>query len=128
MPLYTYRATFDEYSPPVTASDDTDDEWLETSGWCDPANPWGGWDNEDEPIPVTFDSLSDAVNFAVEFPGAIWNYSECDSEQNYRTGVYRSVTLHIDEKDFEQITKWVRIIERIQAKRLRDRAKALGWY
>lgn len=114
---YTFRATFDEYSPPVNYCGD-DDEYLEEHGWCDPHNPWGGWNNEDEPIPVTFDTLSEAVNFAVEFPGGIWDYRESESETvNYYSGVYRSVTLHIDNKDFAQVTKWIGVIEKVQAAR-----------
>lgn len=67
---------------------------LEDGGFCDPCNPWGGMQTED-PQEVTFDSLGEAAQFAIDFPGGIWDWSESESEQDYRTGVWKSVTLHI---------------------------------
>lgn len=84
-------------------------------GYTDPRNPWGGFKTEipeelygeafaqwrdTEIIPylsVSFDTVWEAAEFANDFPGGVWNYSESESEQDYRTGEYKSVTLHVHE-------------------------------
>lgn len=108
----TIRATYDcTYWP----SDEPDTEPAQWGGWCDPDNPWGTaddrYDPDDtadaygrgEPIEIELEP-DDAVTFLVDFPGAIWDTGiECDPEQDYRTGVYTSVTAHVSGPDAEDV-------------------------
>ena len=72
-------------------------------GWCDPENPWGTLDDEprdqysvdDEPIELILPPYQ-AAEFIRDFPGAVWDlHTDCDPSQNYRTGVWTTVTLHV---------------------------------
>lgn len=103
IPEVTFRATYDCYYWPSVVSDDP----YHWHGWCDPHNPWGTanddipanpsiWGTSDgsEPIEVTM-PIWEAAQFITDFPGSVWDMTDCGSEQNYRTGVYTSVTLHV---------------------------------
>lgn len=87
------------------------EEPITTGGYTDPSNPWGGWKNEmpddihgeaakawatENVETVTFNNLLEAAEFVADFPGGVWDYSECEAEQDYRTGVSTRVTLHVD--------------------------------
>lgn len=100
------RATYScDYWP-----DDGVDYPVHWHGWCDPHNPWGSansWprtydDPEfvegDEPIEVVL-PLAEAVEFIAEFPGGVWDLCEGEHSQDYRTGVYTEVTLHVADWD-----------------------------
>jgi hypothetical protein len=133
LPIYL-RATFTEW---LWESDEPDTDPTVTDGYCDPSNPWGGFDVE---VPeglcgpaftawqienvdhAECATLSEAVHFVVDFPGGVWNYQESDPEQDYRTGAYREVTLHVPDENQEQVFKWAAIIERIQDARYRAQA------
>jgi len=72
----------------------------ERGGWVDPSNPWGSFeqdrdDDSCEPAAIYL-PLVEAAEFLLEFPGAVWDYSEGEAEQNVRTGEWKSVTAHVD--------------------------------
>lgn len=69
------------------------DDPIERHGWVDPRNPWGSFEQE-EPNSVTL-PLMEAAEFLSDFPGGIWGYSESESEQDIRSGEWKSVTAHI---------------------------------
>lgn len=72
------------------------EEPLEDSGFCDPRNPWGGAEYSD-PVELVFDSLGEAARFAIDFPGGVWDWAGSEAELDYRTGVWKCVTLHIQD-------------------------------
>lgn len=76
---------------------DTSEDYNETSGWVTVDNPWGSL-MDDERMLETL-PLGDAVDIVRNFPGAVWDYREGESEQNYRTGADVSVTLFADAPD-----------------------------
>lgn len=130
----TLRATYSEVSWP-----DESEDYEEESGYTDPSNPWGGLDSEvpeglcgeafsawvDENVTAyTCESLSEAVHFVVDFPGGVWDYREAEAEQDYRTGVYRSVTLHVPEEHQDRVFKWASVVQRIADARLAKQREA----
>lgn len=99
------RATYTCWWWPSSEPDS--DHWT-WGGYCDPSNPYGTLDKEpreqyhvegDEPIVESFDDRDEAVKFIVDFPGGVWDLAEGEPEQDYRTGVYYEVTLHVDDVD-----------------------------
>lgn len=74
-------------------------EPIERHGWVDPRNPWGSLEQESEDRSCEPDSvtlpLMEAAEFLSDFPGGVWDYSESESEQDIRTGEWKSVTAHI---------------------------------
>jgi hypothetical protein len=90
-----------------------EDEWpIETSGYTDPMNPWGGFKTETPPglvgaefsrwrdenvTTVEFDTGWEAAEFILDFSGGVWDYSESESEEDYRTGVWTQVTLFVQD-------------------------------
>src|SRR5690606_37491177 len=76
--------------------DGDESEMIESGGWVDPSNPWGSLeqdrdDDSCEPETVSL-PFAEALEFLADFPGGIWGYSESESEQNIRTGDWKSVT------------------------------------
>lgn len=109
IPKITVTATYDT----VEWKDEEDgcpsEEPIETGGFTDPENPWGGWKTElpqgTNPPPewydsnvkrVTFDTAWEAAEFILDFPGGVLDYSEGEGEQDLRTGVWTRVTLHVE--------------------------------
>lgn len=87
------RATYSTHE--WTTDQDGNPDPLEEHGWCDPANPWGTMSYGDQdPTTITLPLLQ-AAQFVVDFPGGVWHWSESHAEQDYRTGRYTSVTLHV---------------------------------
>lgn len=97
----------------VLRFDDEPDSYPETEGgYTDPNNPWGRlryeipedvvgeaakqWMEENVQY-VEFDSLWEAAEFVVDFPGGVWDYREGEYSTNYRTGDEMSVTLHVED-------------------------------
>lgn len=73
------------------------DDPSELRGWCDPANPFGGFRDDDMPIEHRVD-LAELVELVAEFPGGVWGWrDDGDAEQDIRTGHYTRVTLHIPD-------------------------------
>jgi hypothetical protein len=70
-------------------------EWGIDLGLYGPA--FTEWKNEFAPY-VEFDSIGEVIEFARDFPGGIWDISESESEQDYRTGEWKAVTLHIPDE------------------------------
>lgn len=86
--------------------------WLgREAGFADPRNPWAGFKVSSEHLTgeefrswkaenvekVTFNDAWSAAEFALDFPGGVWGYSESVSEiVDYRTVRYREATLHIE--------------------------------
>ncbi len=125
--MYRFRATFSETE---WEDDEPDTEPIITHGFTDPNNPWGGLDAEmpedccgedaarfieENADVVEFETLEEAVEFMADFPGGIWDYSESESEQDYRTGVYREVTLHV--VDSEQQAELFEVLRQYETKR-----------
>jgi hypothetical protein len=103
--MITMSATYD-----TTLWEGEDEEPIEGGGFTDPTNPWGGFRVElpahenrtpqwytENVTTVSFDDIAEAAQFVVDFPGAVWDYCEGEAEQDYRTGEYTSVTLHVRE-------------------------------
>lgn len=104
-PEVTFRATYECYYWP---DDGQENPWT-WHGYCDPCNPWGTLNDDvpaapsiwgtvagDEPIEYTL-PIWQAAEFIANFPGGVWDLQwECQPDQNYRTGVYSDVTLHMD--------------------------------
>lgn len=85
------RATYETYW-----WEDDDEEPCAESGYTDVHNPWGGFKSSDEQ-PYHCSPIEAAVIVA-DFPGAVWDYEpECDPSQDFRTGKYTRVTLHVQE-------------------------------
>lgn len=90
---------------PLTGDPSPAEYPAQWGGWCDPANPWGTADDDrptddgfdhGEPIVLTL-PIYTAAEFLAAFPGAIWDTDvECEPSQNYGTGVYTTVTAHVD--------------------------------
>jgi hypothetical protein len=115
--------------------DEPDTEPEREGGYTDPNNPWGGFRSE---VPddltgeaftawcaenietVQFDSLWDAAEFVVDFPGAVWDYCEGDYSTNYRTGDEMGVTLHVDDKYANAVFALAAIIQKRQDENLRS--------
>lgn len=91
--------------------EDDSDEPITTGGYTNPSNPWGGWKNEmpdgihgeaakawmaENVETITFNNFVEAAKFVADFPGGVWDYSECEAEQDLPTGVWTRVTLHVD--------------------------------
>lgn len=104
-PTVTFRATYQCYYWP----DDGQEHPFTWNGYCDPHNPWGTLSEDipanpsirgttpenDEPIEVTM-PIWEAAEFIDRFPGGVWDLQwECQTDQNYRTGVWSNVTLHM---------------------------------
>lgn len=61
-------------------------------------NPGPEWYADNVKI-VEFDTIREAAEFALAFPGGVWDYSESEfSTVDYGTGRERQVTLHIQER------------------------------
>lgn len=102
--MVTLRATYDCHYFPEGSDDPA--EW---GGWCNPANPWGTMYGDDEydpndtgpaygrnspPDEIVLPVYS-AAEFVRDFPGGVWDFAEGESEMNFHSGVWRSVTLHL---------------------------------
>lgn len=111
--MITMTATYD-----VDWFEDDEEDPYNEGGFTDPDNPWGGFRSElkawENPGPewcadnvkrVTFDSLVDAAEYVVDFPGGVWDWSECEAEQDVRTGRWTRVTLHV-KSDEPARTLW----------------------
>jgi hypothetical protein len=90
--------------------EDGSEEPITTHGFTDPSNPWGGWKYElpdgvvgetakawmaENVETLTFNNLLEAAQFVADFTGGVWDYSECEPDQDYRTGISTRVTLHV---------------------------------
>lgn len=117
--------------------DEPDTEPEREGGYTDPSNPWGGFRSEmpnelwgealdawcaENIETVQFDSLWDAAEFVVEFPGGVWDYCEGEYDVNYRTGDHMSVTLHVDDKYANAVFTLAAIIQKRQDEHLRKLA------
>ena|ERR1035437_4737299 len=117
MTTYRLYATFET----ILWSDDPEDEdYSETRGYVEPSNPWGSiewtdgaelcgpaftaWKDEFAPY-EGFATIDEVIEFAAQFPGGIWDISESESEQNYRTGEWKSVMLHIPDEIVNQVAE-----------------------
>jgi hypothetical protein len=102
-PLATLRATFECVQWPEDEEDP-----LIWHGWCDPRNPWGTADTDPPDSPSIWGSdagssepielelpIYEAAEFIRDFPGGVWDHTESESEQSWRSGVWTSVTLHV---------------------------------
>lgn len=103
--IITMSATYD-----IVAWFGDDEEPTESGGFTDPENPWGGFRVElpaqenrspqwytENVTTVEFDDLFEAARFVADFPGGVWDHRECEAEQDYRSGEYTRVTLHVRE-------------------------------
>lgn len=113
-----------------------DEEPTEGGGFTDPANPWGGFRSElpahvnpgpewyaENVATVTFHDLESAAQFVADFPGGVWDHREGEAEQDYRTGEYTSVILHVDEHAAE-VLALAEAIERAEDAALRARRRS----
>lgn len=87
------RATREEY---WWDDPEGSDSLQREEGYVDVHNPWGSFDYE-EPLAYYCSPLEAAVIVA-DFPGAVWDYEpECDASQDFQTGHYTRVMLHVQE-------------------------------
>lgn len=77
-----YAAWVDENVKTIEFSDDEPDEFD------------GEW--QDDGTWRIHCALDRAAAFIDDFPGGVWDLREANPEQDYRTGVYREVTLHVE--------------------------------
>lgn len=104
----TMTATYDTTE---WESEEPDTDPTITHGFTDPSNPWGGFKHEmpdgcvgdaakawmaENVERLEFGDFEEAAQFVADFPGGVWDYRECEADQDYRTGVYTRVTLHVE--------------------------------
>lgn len=93
------RATFEAYLFEDDEQGNPIEEPRERRGWVNPTNPWGSFEQDTDDTSADPDTITltlwEAAQFVKDFSGAVWNYSEGESEQNVRTGEWKSVTLHV---------------------------------
>lgn len=53
-----------------------------------------------------FPAMATAARFIVDFPGGVWDFCEGESSMDFRTGIDRSVTLHVDI-EVDPFTRWL---------------------
>jgi hypothetical protein len=136
----------------VTATYDTvewdgeDEDPIEHGGYTDPSNPWGGFRQEMPNTPeeagydswaawsaenvdtVEFETVEEAAQFVVDFPGGVWDLRECNPETDHRTGVTMSVTLHVEETHRDAVFALAKAIQAAKDKALAElRREGSSW-
>jgi hypothetical protein len=61
---------------------------------CEHRPEWPAMIGDDLPTEISL-PFEEAVEFIVAFPGGVWDLSESEHDQDFRTGVYTAVTLHV---------------------------------
>lgn len=59
---------------------------------------WEQWTAENVET-VVCDNLWEAAEFVVDFPGGVWDFREGEYSTEYRTGIDKEVTLHVEDHD-----------------------------
>jgi len=84
----------------VRALPDTHEIPREAHGWVDPMNPWGSLEQDVDDDSCPPDSVvlpfGEAIDFLLDFPGGVWEVTDCEPSVDWRTGRSKSVTAHVD--------------------------------